>query len=85
MPNSVDGGETDQFLACASRATRWPTPAARARTRIIPKPASSSATAPTCTAGQVTVIQNNIVLDQTMDLVRGDAAPDRGRCATCAA
>jgi acyl transferase domain-containing protein/phosphopantetheinyl transferase (holo-ACP synthase) len=69
MPNSVAGGETDQYLALrvardALADAGYLDPAAdHSETGIV---LGHSAY---LHAGQVTVIQNNIVLDQTMDLV----------------
>jgi acyl transferase domain-containing protein len=70
MPNSVAGGETDQYLAL--RVARD----ALADAGYLDAGADHSETgivlghSAYLHAGQVTVIQNNIVLDQTMDLVR---------------
>jgi acyl transferase domain-containing protein/phosphopantetheinyl transferase (holo-ACP synthase) len=69
MPNSVAGGETDQYLAL--RVARD----ALADAGYLDADADHSETgivlghSAYLHAGQVTVIQNNIVLDQTMDLV----------------
>ena len=77
MPNSVAGGETDQYLALrvardALADAGYLDPAAdHSETGIV---LGHSAY---LHAGQVTVIQNNIVLDQTMDLVRA-AIPHMG-------
>lgn len=85
MPNSVDGGETDQYLAL--RVARD----ALADAGYARPDADHHATgivlghSAYLHRGQVTVIQNNIVLDQTMDLLRvalphmGDAALDEIR------
>ncbi len=85
MPNSVDGGETDQYLAL--RVARD----ALADSGYLKPDADHHATgivlghSAYLHRGQVTVIQNNIVLDQTMDLLRvalphlGDAALDEIR------
>jgi acyl transferase domain-containing protein/phosphopantetheinyl transferase (holo-ACP synthase) len=85
MPNSVDGGETDQYLAL--RVARD----ALADAGYLRPDADHHATgivlghSAYLHRGQVTVIQNNIVLDQTMDLLRtalphlGDAALDEIR------
>ena len=85
MPNSVDGGETDQYLAL--RVARD----ALADAGYLQPDADHHATgivlghSAYLHRGQVTVIQNNIVLDQTMDLLRtalphlGDAAQDEIR------
>ncbi|HWG10210.1 MAG TPA: beta-ketoacyl synthase N-terminal-like domain-containing protein [Rhodanobacteraceae bacterium] len=85
MPNSVDGGETDQYLAL--RVARD----ALADSGYLKPEADHHATgivlghSAYLHRGQVTVIQNNIVLDQTMDLLRvalphmGDAALDEVR------
>ena len=85
MPNSVDGGETDQYLAL--RVARD----ALADAGYLRADANHHATgivlghSAYLHRGQVTVIQNNIVLDQTMDLLRvalphaGDAALDEIR------
>ena len=70
MPNSVDGGETDQYLAL--RVARD----ALADSGYLRPDADHHATgivlghSAYLHRGQVTVIQNNIVLDQTMDLLR---------------
>jgi acyl transferase domain-containing protein len=70
MPNSVDGGETDQYLAL--RVARD----ALADSGYLRQDADHHATgivlghSAYLHRGQVTVIQNNIVLDQTMDLLR---------------
>jgi acyl transferase domain-containing protein/phosphopantetheinyl transferase (holo-ACP synthase) len=70
MPNSVDGGETDQYLAlrvardALADAGYLGADDVNADTGIV---LGHSAY---LHRGQVTVIQNNIVLDQTMDLVR---------------
>lgn len=70
MPNSVAGGETDQYLAL--RVARD----ALADAGYLDAGADHSETgivlghSAYLHAGQVTVIQNNIVIDQTMDLVR---------------
>lgn len=70
MPNSVAGGETDQYLAL--RVARD----ALADAGYLDADADHSETgivlghSAYLHAGQVTVIQNNIVMDQTMDLVR---------------
>ncbi|HJU25726.1 MAG TPA: beta-ketoacyl synthase N-terminal-like domain-containing protein [Rhodanobacteraceae bacterium] len=70
MPNSVDGGETDQYLAL--RVARD----ALADSGYLKPDADHHATgivlghSAYLHRGQVTVIQNNIVLDQTMDLLR---------------
>ena len=77
MPNSVAGGETDQYLAL--RVARD----ALADAGYLGADADHSETgivlghSAYLHAGQVTVIQNNIVLDQTMDLVRA-AMPHLG-------
>lgn len=69
MPNSVAGGETDQYLAlrvardALADAGYLDADADHAETGIV---LGHSAY---LHAGQVTVIQNNIILDQTMDLV----------------
>jgi len=85
MPNSVDGGETDQYLAL--RVARD----ALADAGYLRPDADHHATgivlghSAYLHRGQVTVIQNNIVLDQTMDLLRtalphlNDAALDEIR------
>ena len=70
MPNSVDGGESDQYLAL--RVARD----ALADAGYLAHDADHSETgivlghSAYLHRGQVTVIQNNIVLDQTMDLLR---------------
>lgn len=70
MPNSVASGETDQYLAL--RVARD----ALASAGYLDADADHSETgivlghSAYLHAGQVTVIQNNIVMDQTMDLVR---------------
>ena len=70
MPNSVDGGETDQYLAL--RVARD----ALADAGYLRPDADHHATgivlghSAYLHRGQVTVIQNNIVLDQTMDLLQ---------------
>ncbi|MBS0432149.1 MAG: acyltransferase domain-containing protein [Proteobacteria bacterium] len=77
MPNSVDGGETDQYLAL--RVARD----ALADAGYLRPDADHHATgivlghSAYLHRGQVTVIQNNIVLDQTMDLLR-TALPHMG-------
>ena len=77
MPNSVAGGETDQYLAlrvardALADAGYLHADADHGETGIV---LGHSAY---LHAGQVTVIQNNIVLDQTMDLVRA-AMPHLG-------
>jgi acyl transferase domain-containing protein/phosphopantetheinyl transferase (holo-ACP synthase) len=77
MPNSVAGGETDQYLAL--RVARD----ALADAGYLDPGADHSETgivlghSAYLHAGQVTVIQNNIVIDQTMDLVRA-AMPHMG-------
>lgn len=77
MPNSVAGGETDQYLAlrvardALADAGYLDPDADHAETGIV---LGHSAY---LHAGQVTVIQNNIVIDQTMDLVRA-AMPHMG-------
>ena len=77
MPNSVAGGETDQYLAlrvardALADAGYLGADADHGETGIV---LGHSAY---LHAGQVTVIQNNIVLDQTMDLVRA-AMPHLG-------
>jgi acyl transferase domain-containing protein/phosphopantetheinyl transferase (holo-ACP synthase) len=77
MPNSVDGGETDQYLAL--RVARD----ALADAGYLHPDADHHATgivlghSAYLHRGQVTVIQNNIVLDQTMDLLRA-ALPHLG-------
>jgi len=77
MPNSVAGGETDQYLAL--RVARD----ALADAGYLGADADHSETgivlghSAYLHAGQVTVIQNNIVIDQTMDLVRA-AIPHMG-------
>ena len=85
MPNSVDGGETDQYLAL--RVARD----ALADAGYLRPDADHHATgivlghSAYLHRGQVTVIQNNIVMDQTMDLLRAalphmaDAALDEIR------
>jgi acyl transferase domain-containing protein/phosphopantetheinyl transferase (holo-ACP synthase) len=85
MPNSVDGGESDQYLAL--RVARD----ALADAGYLGADADHHATgivlghSAYLHRGQVTVIQNNIVLDQTMDLLRvalphlGDAGLDEIR------
>lgn len=85
MPNSVDGGESDQYLAL--RVARD----ALADAGYLGADADHRATgivlghSAYLHRGQVTVIQNNIVLDQTMDLLRvalphmGDVALDEIR------
>lgn len=70
MPNSVDGGESDQYLAL--RVARD----ALADSGYLKPDADHHATgivlghSAYLHRGQVTVIQHNIVLDQTMDLLR---------------
>ena len=70
MPTSVDGGETDQYLAL--RVARD----ALADAGYLRPDADHHATgivlghSAYLHRGQVTVIQNNIVMDQTMDLLR---------------
>jgi acyl transferase domain-containing protein/phosphopantetheinyl transferase (holo-ACP synthase) len=77
MPNSVDGGETDQYLAlrvardALADAGYLRPDADHGETGIV---LGHSAY---LHRGQVTVIQNNIVLDQTMDLVQA-ALPHMG-------
>jgi len=77
MPNSVAGGETDQYLAlrvardALADAGYLHADADHGETGIV---LGHSAY---LHAGQVTVIQNNIVMDQTMDLVRA-AMPHMG-------
>ncbi|MBZ8141668.1 beta-ketoacyl synthase [Rubrivivax gelatinosus] len=77
MPNSVDGGETDQYLAlrvardALADAGYLRPDADHAETGIV---LGHSAY---LHRGQVTVIQQNIVIDQTMDLLRA-AMPHAG-------
>ncbi|MCK7501608.1 MAG: hypothetical protein MZW92_75035 [Comamonadaceae bacterium] len=88
MPNSVDGGETDQYLAllvardALADAGHLRPDADHAETGIV---LGHSAY---LHRGRVTVIQQNIVVDQTIELIRAamhrtPARPNWPSCAGC--